>query len=108
MTFRSEEQRDRPPIAAHLSLNQLVRDKPVHKADHPRVRKTEYAAKLIVGRPQPIADDDQGGRRLTRTVQNLKSDLSYTVCDSQSQCTQQICRPVLHSPHLRAPRIFYN
>ncbi len=88
MTFLSEEQRDRPPIAAHLSLYQFVRDKPVHKADHTRVRQTEYAAKLIVGRPQSIADDDQGGWRLPRAVQNLKSDLSDPVCDGQSQRSQ--------------------
>lgn len=79
----SEMESDCTLVAPLATLDQAVEDKPINKPHCARVGKLKYASQFIVGWTKPIANNDQGGRRFSRMVQNRPRDCLDAIRDSK-------------------------
>ncbi len=106
--MRGEVKRDCPLVPPFMTLNKTVGDKPINEAYRARVRQAKNASQLVVGRAEPISDDDQCSRRFAGMVEDVARRLLDTVGDSKPDNAEQIGSTVHHLGTVCAARTLFN
>lgn len=99
---------DGPLIAPFTTLNQIVGNKSIDQPDRSRMGQAKDAPQLVVGRAEPVSDDDQRSGGFTGVVEDVSRRFLNAVSDGKPDNSEQIGSAIRHSPLISAARTYFN
>lgn len=97
-----EKEREGASVPPFAPFDETVGDQPIDKAHHPRVRQAEDPAKLVIGRPQAVADDDERGRGFASMRQDGPRGRFDPVGDGKPEGAQKIGGAISQASNISA------